>query len=96
MFDEFNTNKDDSVSLEEFVKGHENKFSSIDANGDKAVSVDEMTKFMATMMKGGKCGEGKCGEGKCGDGMKKEAKMKCGAGKCGDSMKEEVKKEVKK
>ncbi len=88
MFDAFNTDKNDFLSVDEFVKGHEGKFADMDSNKDKSVSFEEFSTFMASMMKGGKCGEGKCGDGK--KAAKKEG-MKCGPGKCGDGMKKETK-----
>jgi uncharacterized low-complexity protein len=63
-------NKDGKVSQDEFVKGHEAMFGTMDANKDGFLDNTEMGKMMQ-----GKCGEGKCGgakrpmEGKCG-GMK--------------------------
>lgn len=63
---------DGKVTKEEFMSGHEKKFSMIDKNGDGVIDANERKMKM----------QGKCGEGKCGGGMKgKEGK--CGEGKCG-------------
>ena len=55
---------DGKVTREEFMQGHEEMFSVIDANGDGVIDAAEGDAHMA-----GKAGcrmEGKCGEGKCG------------------------------
>lgn len=56
-------NGDGNITREEFMKGHEGKFDSMDTNGDGMIDSNEQ----AAHMKEGKCGAGKMGqEGKCG------------------------------
>ena len=74
------TNKDGSVSKDEFMSHAEKKFAKKDKNGDGVLTEDEMKRMKKHSE--GKCGEGKCGEGKCGEGKCGEGK--CGEGKCGE------------
>jgi uncharacterized low-complexity protein len=53
---------DGNVTHDEFMKGHDAKFKSMDANDDGVIDSSEREAHM----KHGKGGEGKCGEGKCG------------------------------
>ena len=60
---------DGNVTHDEFMKGHDAKFKSIDANDDGVIDSSERETHMKNKkshMKQGKDGEGKCGEGKCG------------------------------
>lgn len=63
------TDGDGKISKDEFVKGHEAKFSKIDQNSDGFIDDAEHKAHMKKMM--GFMKEGKCGEGKCGGAMKK-------------------------
>ncbi len=60
MFDKFNTDGDDKLSLEEFVAGHEAMFAKIDADANQGIDKAEWDSFAASMHQ--EHGDAKCGK----------------------------------
>jgi len=64
MFNKLNQDGNEYVDKEEYLKGHENVFAKIDANGDDKITEDELKEFQAA--KAAQKAEMKCAPGKCG------------------------------